>query len=230
MPSWRHAAENVESCWLGWRRLRWRCRSPAPLLNLIAPIRTFDGLGQALSAASLARPVVVLDLDRIDHNLAEIRQALGNDAAYRATTKSLPSYELLRHVLSSMHSQRLMDSTAPICGRSSTTLIDGPALVPGTAQRLDILLGKPLPASELEAFYAAPPAENKLAATRLRWLVDHEGSARGLSGNCAAPIPDRRSLSRVDVGLHRGAPAITRSCVGCSARSLSTRSTCASRA
>ena len=59
----------------------------------------FDGLSQALAGASLGRPVVVLDLDRVDHNLAEIRGALGGDIAYRATTKSLPSYELLRYVL-----------------------------------------------------------------------------------------------------------------------------------
>jgi len=164
----------------------------------------FDGLGQALSAASLARPVVVLDLDRIDHNLAEIRQALGSDAAYRATTKSLPSYELLRHVLSSMHSQRLMEFHGPYLRPLIDNLIDGPALMPGTPQRLDILLGKPLPASEVEAFYAAPPAENKLAATRLRWLVDHEAR---LAAYLA--IAQRRSLTleiaiEVDVGLHRG--------------------------
>lgn len=164
----------------------------------------FDGLSQALAGASLGRPVVVLDLDRVDHNLAEIRGALGGDIAYRATTKSLPSYELLRYVLTAMRSQRLMEFHGPYLRPLIDAMLDGPALVPGTPPKLDILLGKPLPETEVEAFYAAPPAENKLAATRLRWLVDHEARLLGYLA-----IAKRRSLIldiaiEVDVGLHRG--------------------------
>lgn len=164
----------------------------------------FDGLASALTAAALQRPVVVLDLDRVDHNLAQLRQALGADAAYRATTKSLPSYDLLRHVLSAMHSNRLMEFHGPYLRPLIDNMLDGPALQPGAPNQLDILLGKPLPDAEVDAFYASPPAENKLAATRLRWLVDHEAR---LAGYLA--IAQRRSRTlditvEVDVGLHRG--------------------------
>lgn len=178
-----------------------------PPVDVPAPDPYFDAVSAALSAAGLSRPVVVLDLDRVDHNLAELQKTLGSDAAYRATTKSLPSYELLRYVLTAMRSQRLMEFHGPYLRPLIDNLIDGPALLPGVPPRLDILLGKPLPASEVEAFYAAPPAENKLAATRLRWLVDHEAR---LAGYLA--IAQRRSLTldiavEVDVGLHRGGTA-----------------------
>ncbi len=175
-----------------------------PKVDTPRPDPYFDGLSQELSGAALGRPVVVLDLDRVDHNLAELRGVLGSDAAYRATTKSLPSYELLRYVLTAMNSQRLMEFHGPYLRPLIDAMLDGRPLIPGTPPKLDILLGKPLPESEVEAFYAAPPTEDKLLATRLRWLVDHEARLQGYLA-----IAKRRSLTldiaiEVDVGLHRG--------------------------
>ena len=164
----------------------------------------FEALQQALIARGLQRPVAVLDLDRVDGNLAQIRSVLGPDAQYRATTKSLPSYQLLQHVLSAMGSNRVMEFHAPYLrplieswNPSDVTGKPGPT-------GLDILLGKPLPKAEVDAFYANPPPADKLAATRLRWLVDHEAR---LADYLA--IAQSRGLTldiviELDVGLHRG--------------------------
>ncbi len=164
----------------------------------------FEALQQALAARGLQRPVAVLDLDRVDGNLAQIRSVLGADAQYRATTKSLPSYQLLQHVLSAMGSNRVMEFHAPYLRPliESWTPSDATGKVGPTG--LDILLCKPLPKTEVDAFYANPPPADKLAATRLRWLVDHEArladylaiaQSRGLTLDIAIEL---------DVGLHRG--------------------------
>ena len=177
----------------------------------------FETLQDSLRRRGVQRPALVLDLDRLDGNLAQLRHVLGTDLQYRATTKSLPSYELLRHVLVAMGSQRVMEFHAPYL----TPLIDaivtpsgavadgaGGAAGPGKLlPHLDVLLGKPSPAPEVDAFYASPPSPDKLAATQLRWLIDHsERLAEYLA------IAERRGVRmdlviELDIGLHRGGVA-----------------------
>ena len=175
-----------------------------PAVDDVRPDPYFDSLAQALRTRGVQRPVALLDLDRVDANLAQIRAVLGHDAQYRATTKSLPSYELLRHVLTAMGSNRVMEFHAPYLRPLIETWVQPDAAAPPGTIQLDILLGKPLPGPEVDAFYASPPAADKLAATRLRWLVDHEAR---LADYLA--IAQRRGLLldiavELDVGLHRG--------------------------
>lgn len=176
-----------------------------PSVEAVQPDPYFDRLAAALRTSAVQRPVALLDLDRVDANLAQIRAVLGSDAQYRATTKSLPSYELLRHVLSAMGSNRVMEFHAPYLRPliEHWVQIDPSAPLPGPTQ-LDILLGKPLPTSEVDAFYANPPPADKLAATRIRWLVDHE--ARLAEYLTIAQSRGQRLdiVIELDVGLHRG--------------------------
>ena len=176
-----------------------------PAVEPVRPDPYFDGLASALRGRGVQHSVALIDLDRVDANLAQIRAVLGDQAQYRATTKSLPSYELLRHVLSAMGSNRVMEFHAPYLRPLIETWvkIDPAAPTPGPIQ-LDILMGKPLPKAEVDAFYEDPPAEGKLAATRLRWLVDSEAR---LADYLA--IAEKRGLRldiavELDIGLHRG--------------------------
>jgi D-serine deaminase-like pyridoxal phosphate-dependent protein len=175
-----------------------------PQVDAVPPDPYFDGLVAALRARGAQRPVALIDLDRVDANLAQIRAVLGDSAQYRATTKSLPSYDLLRHVLSAMGSNRLMEFHAPYLRPLIEDWVQVAAGAPPGSTQLDILLGKPLPKSEVDAFYASPPPAEKLAATRLRWLVDHESRLADYLAIAQSRHLKLDVAIELDVGLHRG--------------------------
>jgi hypothetical protein len=68
----------------------------------------FQGLSDELKRTNADGPSLIIDLDRLDHNLAEIAKVTGNRYQFRATTKSLPSVGLLRYILRKMNSNRVM--------------------------------------------------------------------------------------------------------------------------
>ena len=68
----------------------------------------FQQLQQALTEAGLAEPVLVIDRDRLDTNIAALKAMLPEGMAYRIVAKSLPCAELLEYVAAHTETHRLM--------------------------------------------------------------------------------------------------------------------------
>ena len=158
----------------------------------------FAGLNAELRRAGPGKPVLLLDMDALDANLAEVKRAVAPGLAVRVVAKSLPSVPLLRYVMESLGTARLM------------VFDDTMSALAAELPEADLLAGKPLPAQAVAAFYEARGAAGGGdPGGRVRWLVDgasrlaqYAGLARGLGVRMRINV-------EVDIGLHRGGAATT---------------------
>ncbi len=164
-----------------------------PAEETAQPDAYFETLQATLKSHHIDHPVVLIDLDRVDGNLAQVKHCLGDNFQFRATTKSLPSYELLAYVLRTMGSRKVMEFHGPFL-RPLITHLGAP---------LDILLGKPLPVSAAEAYLSAP-AEGQDSTVTIHWLIDTPERLSEYSA-LAQKRQTRLNLAiELDIGLHRG--------------------------
>lgn len=149
----------------------------------------FAKLNQAIKAQRPGASAGIIDLDRLDSNMLCVRQILGKDFKLRLVTKSLPSLDLLRYLMQTGNTNRLMVFSEPFIAEILNTF---------DADSLDILLGKPLPADALPRL-----STNKGFGT-INWLVDtKERLNEYLAFAKKDSTPLKLSLE-IDVGLHRG--------------------------
>ena len=71
----------------------------------------YESLGEALRAAGIGRPCMLLDLDRVDHNIDLIAARLGTQ--FRVVTKSLPCLTLADYVMARADTRKLMAFDLP---------------------------------------------------------------------------------------------------------------------
>jgi len=154
----------------------------------------FEKLNHTLRGAGIARPVLVVDLDRLDRNIERVRRSTSVAPAktYRVVVKSLPSLPLVEYVAKAAGTSALMSFHQPFLSAVAKTRLDA-----------DVLLGKPMPVEAAAHFYrglSGPFAPDR----QLQWLIDtnarlaqYQALARGLG------VRMRVSLE-IDVGLHRG--------------------------
>lgn len=155
----------------------------------------FAALQDELKAAGIARPALVLDLDRVDANLAAISGYLQPPRHYRVVDKSLPSLDLLRYVMKKTGTRRVMTFHEPYLA----------FLLPALPADTDYLLGKPMPAPAARAFYAGlPTAARADASARVQWLIDTPDRAAEYAAVAAEFGQQLRVNLEIDVGLHRG--------------------------
>ena len=152
----------------------------------------FSAINAELTKHGPAHPCLILDLDRLDHNLAIVKKSMNPGKSLRVVAKSLPSLALLDYVMKATGSNRLMAFHQPFLNDEARRFAHA-----------DILLGKPMPVRAAAAFYdrLRGPFE---PARQLQWLVDTPerltqylalAQGRGL----------RMSINiELDVGLHRG--------------------------
>lgn len=152
----------------------------------------FDQLNDSLRIMGLGRPVMLLDLDRVDHNLDLIAETLGDQ--FRLVTKSLPSTRLIDYALERTASQRLMAFHIPYV----RLLLDA-------FPRVDVLMGKPLLGVAVKEFFAGLDTDARRdAADRVQWLCDTPARLEELV-RIASSLGLRLRLNvEIDVGLHRG--------------------------
>jgi D-serine deaminase-like pyridoxal phosphate-dependent protein len=142
------------------------------------------------------KPVLLLDLDALEHNLRAVREAVAPGLAVRVVAKSLPSLPLLRRVMEGLGTRRLMVFDESI------------ALLAAELPDADFLLGKPLPVQAAAAFYAERARAGDLAAgERVRWLVDGPERLAQYAALARQHGVKVRVCIEVDVGLHRGGVA-----------------------
>jgi D-serine deaminase-like pyridoxal phosphate-dependent protein len=154
----------------------------------------FQMLSEALVEAGLLRPVLVLDRDRFDANVAAVARGLAPGLALRLVDKSLPSLPLLARVLASTGTTRIMSFHLPT---TSAVLAAFPAI--------DILYGKPLPVGALAARMrlASPDAFTDLVR-RSVFLIDSLERLDQYASLARAAGQTIRIAFEVDTGMHRG--------------------------
>ncbi|HSV95907.1 MAG TPA: alanine racemase [Spirochaetota bacterium] len=155
----------------------------------------YAAMNNALKDSGTAQPAIVLDLDRVDSNIARVLKVIAPPLEYRIVTKSLPSPDLLIYVMQKARTKKLM----PFHLSHMRAILE--AVGPG----LDMLPGRPFPVAALAGFYdSLPPSLKKEALKSVQWLVDSQerlGEYRAFA--------ERRGIAlrinlEIDVGLHRG--------------------------
>ncbi|NWC86501.1 DSD1 family PLP-dependent enzyme [Pseudomonas reactans] len=153
----------------------------------------FRTLNTELKAHGPMRPVMLIDLDRLDHNIDVVMQSVKRGGKHlRLVEKSLPSPGLLAYIAKRAGTQRLMSFHQPFLNHDAQVFSEA-----------DILLGKPLPVRSVELFYQAHKGAFD-PSRQLQWLLDaperlqqYLRLAQGLSVRLRVNI-------ELDVGLHRG--------------------------
>ena len=153
----------------------------------------FAAKNALLRRAAPGRPVLLIDLDRLDANLVKVRQSLPPGKAFRVVTKSLPALGLLQRVMQALSTQRLMVFHQPHLSALAVQL-----------PQADLLLGKPLPVAAAATFYRELPRTAFAPAAQLQWLIDSEERLLQYRQLAATLGQKLRINLEIDVGLHRG--------------------------
>lgn len=155
----------------------------------------FRALSRALDASGLATPTLVIDQQRLDHNIQVLLQHLGHDFDYRIVVKSLPSVPLLEHVMAKTGTRRLMLFHQPFLNQIASSIPDA-----------DILLGKPLPVAAAARFYDRHQADQNDFQPRqqLQWLIDSPRRLAQYEQLARQRSEPMRVNLELDIGLHRG--------------------------
>lgn len=153
----------------------------------------FRALNNELKGKGPMRPVLLIDLDRLDHNIDVVMQSVQRGGKQlRLVEKSLPSPGLLSYIAQRAGTQKLMSFHQPFLNHDAQVF-----------PQSDILLGKPLPVRSAELFYQSHKGPFD-PAKQLQWLLDgpqrlqqYLALAKGLGTRMRINI-------ELDVGLHRG--------------------------
>ena len=153
----------------------------------------FRRLNDELKAHGPMRPVMLIDLDRLDHNIDVVMQSVQRGGKHlRLVEKSLPSPGLLAYIAKRAGTARLMSFHQPFLNHDALVFPEA-----------DILMGKPLPVRSAELFYQTHKGPFD-PARQLQWLLDtperlqhYLALAQGLGTRLRVNI-------ELDVGLHRG--------------------------
>jgi len=155
----------------------------------------FGWLNEELLKNGPMRPCLLIDLDRLDHNIDVVRAAIRAPKQFRVVAKSLPSVPLLQYVMQRAGTNRLMAFHQPFLDAEAAAFPDS-----------EILLGKPLPVRSAANFYRNLKGRFD-PARQLQWLIDtpqrlqqYLELANGLGATLRINI-------ELDVGLHRGGVA-----------------------
>ncbi|MEE3059055.1 MAG: DSD1 family PLP-dependent enzyme, partial [Pseudomonadota bacterium] len=106
----------------------------------------FAKLQKALKRAGLAEPVLVVDRQRLDANIRQLKSMLPVDMGFRIVAKSLPCGPLIAHIATRAETDRLMSFNAAM----ALQMLD---FMP----KADQLMGKPLPVAAVSGMFGTLP-------------------------------------------------------------------------
>ncbi|GLQ78314.1 alanine racemase [Mesorhizobium huakuii] len=149
----------------------------------------FAALAEALKTAGIFQPCLLLDLDRLDGNIALVKARLDPNLAVRLVDKSLACLPLLSHIGKKLGTDRFMTFHPPI----SAAVLEA---FPGA----DLLYGKPMP---VEAARAALVRGGN-GWSRVCWLIDSDERLAEYGALATELDIELRIAFEIDVGLHRG--------------------------
>ena len=154
----------------------------------------FSKINTVLKQHKIDVPVLVIDLDRLDHNIDKVVGSVNRlpKKVYRIVTKSVPSPELVKYIADRAETNALMVFHRPFLQEMSKIM-----------PKSDILLGKPMPISAVEKFYKEHSGEFQ-PEQQLQWLIDtNERLNQYLQFAKNKNLVLQVNLE-LDVGLHRG--------------------------
>lgn len=154
----------------------------------------FARLNRELKANGPMRPSLVIDLDRLDHNIDQVVASVAQQPGrhYRMVEKSLPSAGLLNYVAQRSGSRRFMSFHQPFLNHDAAYWPDA-----------DLLVGKPLPVRSAQLFYQQLQGSFN-PGRQLQWLIDTPARLRQYQ-DLAQGLGQRFRINvEIDVGLHRG--------------------------
>ncbi len=157
----------------------------------------FRTVQAALARAGLLRPTLVIDRQRLAHNIGRLQAHLPASKQYRIVAKSLPSLKLIDTVRAATGTDRLMVFHQPFLNLIAAQMSDA-----------RVLLGKPMPAAAAQRFFAHHRNPAFDPAAQIEWLIDspqrlaeYREIARARHGDGLGRL---RVNLEIDVGLHRG--------------------------
>jgi D-serine deaminase-like pyridoxal phosphate-dependent protein len=154
----------------------------------------FAKLNAALRRQGIDRPILLIDLDRLDRNIERLRKSLGTGTPrnYRIVAKSLPSPGLIDYIATRAATDSVMVFHRPFIEE-----------VARRRPQADLLLGKPMPVAAAASFYEHHRGRFD-PARQLQWLIDSDARlAQYLQLAQGRGLKLRVNLE-IDVGLHRG--------------------------
>ena len=157
----------------------------------------FNALNALLRDIGTGLPRLVVDLDKLDRNLAALVE-LHAPEDIRIVAKSLPSPNLLNYIFRKLHHERLMVFHLPFL----LQLIE-------RFPNVDVLMGKPLPVAAMRRFYRERPISDFDDTRQLQWLADTNDRLLQfveLARVVGRPLSVNIEL---DIGMHRGGVADT---------------------
>ena len=163
----------------------------------------FARMNATLRGNGIDRPVLVIDLDRLDRNIDRVVKSAraGTPRNYRIVVKSVPS-------------PALVDYIARRAGTDAGMVFHRPFIEEMARLRpqSDLLLGKPMPVAAVATFYERPRAPFD-PARQLQWLVDSEtrlaqylALAQGRAGHPGGRPEDRHAAGPRRRLRHPGRP------------------------
>ncbi|MFT7689295.1 MAG: D-serine deaminase-like pyridoxal phosphate-dependent protein [Candidatus Azotimanducaceae bacterium] len=156
----------------------------------------FSKLNDLLKKDGPANPSMLIDLDRMNSNIDSLSSSVGPNKKFRVVVKSLPSVELVKHVMHRANTKSLMLFHQPFINLIAKSVPDA-----------DVLIGKPLPVNAAERFYLKlqEDSTNKFnPETQLQWLVDTPKRFQQYR-KLAQKLGIKMQINlEIDLGLHRG--------------------------
>jgi D-serine deaminase-like pyridoxal phosphate-dependent protein len=156
----------------------------------------FQTLSAVLARSRVAKPVLVLDRQRLIKNIDAVSRharAIGVDV--RVAMKSLPCDPLLDAISEHLGTNKMMifsvDYLKTICLRK---------------EYIDVLLGKPMPAMALADFYqgVAENAYQSKTLANIQWLVDNMQRLQDYAEIAQQQNLQLRVNLEIDIGIQRG--------------------------
>ena len=154
----------------------------------------FADLNRALRRQGVDRPVLLIDLDRLDRNIDRVARSVAVAPAktYRIVVKSVPSPDLVDYIARRAGTRALMVFHLPFLQAICRLRPDA-----------DILLGKPLPLAAAATFYREHAGQFD-PASQLQWLIDTDARLEQYQALARTLGVRMRINLEIDVGLHRG--------------------------
>ena len=153
----------------------------------------FQKLQALLKKNRISHPRLVIDLDRVDANIEQVRRTVKDTSSLRIVAKSLPSIEMLEYLQNKLGTNRLMAFHQPFLNQ----MLD-------RFPQADFLVGKPFPVDSARWILEQSDDKCRDATDRVKWLVDTLPRLEQYL-ELAKEKKIRLKVSlEIDVGLHRG--------------------------
>ena len=153
----------------------------------------FSNLNSLLKREGPGRPVMLIDMERMNTNIDLIVNSVGREKIYRVVVKSIPSVPWLEQVMRRARTNSLMVFHQPFLNAIAVAFPES-----------DALLGKPMPLAAAATFYKKLGNTKYDAANQVQWPIETPKRLQQYQALARQLGIKMRINFEIDVGLHRG--------------------------